>query len=451
MRRTRRVAAVLSVLPPLLLPLLLAPLASADVAVGDVITPANREKVKDLLPEDLYAYAVQNFEGLNITIAPTGDYTPHPRYVEATTKYACQASLDEKGNLVNYTAGQPFPYSEWAKEATGHACDLKRDDPRFALKLAWDVNYRWQGPGHNYPHWGFSYMRNEGKKLWRLGQGVYRRTYFSHRADLLPERDELDPGTDVEWAEFFEIMDPFDLRGTMYLLYRYTDPAKEDDTWAYIPSLRRVRRVAATQKSDSLMGTEFTLEDFALFSGYVTAQDWEFGGESEGIAAMSTRRQCFPLNMGEDVARRLEGMERLGTLDEWQTCHFGPYGALPFVEERWEKRTMFRLDDYPQQKGHPYSLKKIWYDKETMAPKYAFAYDRAGEPYKILVTVHQWSEDSPNPINRDLRAPIEVVNTVVNLQNLNSHVIQMFNANMASFSASESLKYFNTSRLKLGR
>ncbi len=445
--RSTRVTAALAL--PLFF-LVVAP-ARADVEVGDRITPANREKVKELFPEDLYAFAVQNFAGLDITIAPTGNYKPHPKFVEATAKYACQARLDERGYLVNYTAGQPFPYSEWAKKATEHACDLTPDDPQFALKLAWNVNYRWQGSGHNYPHWGFSYMRNEGKNLWRLGQGVYRRTYFSHRADLLPESRDLEEGTDVEWAEFFEIMDPFDLRGTMYLLFRYTDPSKEDDTWAYVPSLRCVRRVAATQKSDSLMGTEFTLEDFALFSGYVTSQDWEFGGEMIGLAAMDTNRTCFPLNLGGGVETKLAGMTRLGKLKEFRRCRFGPYGALPFVEERWEKRVLFQLDDYPKQKGHPYSLKKIWYDKETMAPKFAFAYDRAGEPYKILVTVHQWSGRSPNPINRQMHVPIEVANTVVNLQNLNSHVIQMFNANMNRFSAKDSLKYFDTSKLKLGR
>lgn len=428
---------------------LLAPaLARGEVAAGQVITPANREEVKQLFPEEIYAYAVQNFEDLELGIAPSGDYTPPAKFVEATARYACQARLDDKGNLVDYVAGQPFPYSEWAKKATDHKCDLEPSDPRFALKLAWNVNYRWQGPGHNYPHWGFSYMRNEGKKLWRLGQGEYRRTYFSHRADLLPKGHELDPGTDIEWAEFFEIMDPFDLRGTMYLLFRYTDPAKEDDTWAYVPSLRRVRRVAATQKSDSLMGTEFTLEDFALFSGYVTDQDWEFAGESTRLVAINTQRECFPLNMGKEVAQRRVGMTRLGELKEWGVCRYGPYGALPFVDERWEKRTVFQLDDYPKQKGHPYSLKKIWYDKETMAPKYAFVFDRAGEPYKLLVTIHQWSENSPNPANRGVRAPIEVANTIVNLQNMNSHVIQMFNANMATFSAADSLDYYDTTKLK---
>ena len=37
----------------------------------------------------------------------------YAKYVEATVKYACQATVDSKGLIQNYTAGQPFPYSEW--------------------------------------------------------------------------------------------------------------------------------------------------------------------------------------------------------------------------------------------------------------------------------------------------------------------------------------------------
>jgi hypothetical protein len=215
--------------------------AWADVEPGDVVTPANSEQVRGLIPDELYPYVIENFDGLEMQIVEPGTYPAHPKFVEATVKYACQASVDAQGNLVGYTAGQPFPYSDWAKEATGHRCDLSPDDPQFGIKLAWNVNYRWQFAGFNYPHWGFSYMRNGGKDLWRLGQGEYRRTYFSHRADLLPETHKLEEDTILEWAEFFEVKDPFDLRGTMFLLFRYTDPEKEDDTWAYVRPLLRLR------------------------------------------------------------------------------------------------------------------------------------------------------------------------------------------------------------------
>ncbi len=418
--------------------------ARADVAPGDVISAANKDKVKGLVPDEIYPYAVENFDGLNMTIVKPEDYPPHPKYVEATVAYACQASLDEKGYLVNYTAGQPFPYSEWATKATNHACDLKESDPQFALKLAWDVNYRWQGAGLNYPHWGFSYMRNFGNERWRLGQGEYRRTFFSHRADLLPATTDVEPNTDLEWAEFFDVKAPFDLQGTMFLLYRYTD-GRADDTWAYVPALRRVRRIAAAQKSDSLLGTEFTLEDFYGFSGYVTDQAWEFKGESTKLGAMNTKRSCFPRNFEPNGAT---SFSRLGTESEFDACRFGPYKAMVFVDEQWQKRTAFELDDIPKQKGHPYSRKKMWYDKETMHPLFVIAYDRAGAPYKIISWALQWSEDSPVDGNKGLQVLNHVAFMIVNLQNNNSNTVQAGTANSGAFPITDTKRYYDTTRLK---
>jgi hypothetical protein len=422
--------------------------AFADVKPGDTIGPANRAAVQGLIPDELVPFIIDGFDGLQMKIVETRDYPPHPKYVEATVKYACQASLDSKGVIQNYTAGQPFPYSEWAKQATNHACDLSEDDPQFPLKLAWNVNYRWQGgSGLNLPHWGFSNMRNRGKETWRIAQGEYRRTYFSHRADLLPEMHQLEAGTDVEWAEFFDVKTPFDLRGTMFLLYRYISE-KEDDTWAYIPALRRVRRIAATQKSDSLLGTEFTLEDFYIFSGYVWDHQWEYKGESTKLGPMNSPRTCFPSAISEEEARLPEGMTRLGNDAEWNHCTFGPYGALAFAGESFEKRPAFQLDDVPRQKGHPYSRKKIWYDKETMMPLYAIMYDRAGKPYRIINSIFKWSEDTPIPANRGKQVLNYAHIMIVNVQNENSHAGQFDNANAVAFSIADSRKYYDVTRLK---
>lgn len=425
--------------------------AQADVSPGDVVTAANKEKVRGLIPDEMFPFVIDGFDELKMEIVPTEDYPPHPKYVEATVKYACQATVDEKGLIQNYIAGQPFPYSEWAKNATNHACDLEPDDPQFALKLAWNINYRWQGPGLNLPHWGFSNMRNKGKETWRVAQGEYRRTYFSHRADLLPETHELEPNTEVEWAEFFDVKTPFDLRGTMFLLYRYIS-TKEDDTWAYIPALRRVRRIAATQKSDSLLGTEFTLEDFYGFSGYTWDQQWEFKGETAVLAALNTKRTCFPSVISPEEAMRDEGQTRLGNDTEWNHCKFGPYGALPFVDETWQKRSAVHLVAVPRQKGHPYSRKLVWYDKETFMPVHVMMYDRAGKPYRIVSSVMRWSEDSVTPANKGMMVNNYAHIMVVNVQNDNSHTGQFDNPNAKPFTVAESRKYYDTSKLKsLGR
>jgi hypothetical protein len=419
--------------------------AQADVSPGDVITAANKEKLRGLVPDEFYQYAIDSFPELEMHIVESADYPVHPKYVEATVRFACQARVDAKGRLVNYTAGQPFPYSEWAKQATEHRCDLSPDDPQFAQKLAWNVNQRWQGgSGFNIPHWGFANMRNNGRETWRISQGEYRRTYFSGRADLLPETTELDPGTNVEWAEYFDVKSPFDLRGTMFLLYRYRD-GKEDDTWAYIPALRRVRRIAATQKSDSLLGTEFTLEDFYLFSGYVWDHQWEFHGESVLLGVSDSRRQCFPRATGAMSPTR---MVRLGSDEEWRACRFDPYGAMPMVGEAWQKRVSFRLDDVPRQEGHPYSRKKIWYDKETMSPGLAVAYDRAGAPFKLIGGIGRWSESTGLPENQGRYVLLGNAVMIVNVQNGNSNLGQFDGMNAMEFDVTESRRYYDTTKLK---
>ncbi len=54
---------------------------------------------------------------------------------------------------------------------------------------------------------------------------------------------------------------PADVRDTAFMNWSYTDPAKPDDQWIYLPALRRVRRISAEKKNDNFMGSDFTYED----------------------------------------------------------------------------------------------------------------------------------------------------------------------------------------------
>ncbi len=54
---------------------------------------------------------------------------------------------------------------------------------------------------------------------------------------------------------------PADVKGT--ILLTHTHKESDDDQWLYLPALRRVRRIAAQNKSGSFMGSEFSYEDIA--------------------------------------------------------------------------------------------------------------------------------------------------------------------------------------------
>ena len=59
---------------------------------------------------------------------------------------------------------------------------------------------------------------------------------------------------------------PPEYRGVMLLSFRYKDaagPAFEStgiDTWVYVPTLRRVRRISGAQRTDAIAGTDFSME-----------------------------------------------------------------------------------------------------------------------------------------------------------------------------------------------
>jgi outer membrane lipoprotein-sorting protein len=52
---------------------------------------------------------------------------------------------------------------------------------------------------------------------------------------------------------------PMDVKGT--ILLTHTHPGEDDDQWLFLPALKRVKRIAASNKSGSFMGSEFAYED----------------------------------------------------------------------------------------------------------------------------------------------------------------------------------------------
>jgi outer membrane lipoprotein-sorting protein len=54
---------------------------------------------------------------------------------------------------------------------------------------------------------------------------------------------------------------PGDVRGTAFL--SFTHKEKSDDQWLYLPALKRVKRIASSNKSGPFIGSEFAYEDIS--------------------------------------------------------------------------------------------------------------------------------------------------------------------------------------------
>lgn len=68
-----------------------------------------------------------------------------------------------------------------------------------------------------------------------------------------------DKGEDELKLMFF--LSPADVENTAFLTYDYDDSNKDDDQWLYLPELKKVKRIASSDKSSSFMGSDFTYSD----------------------------------------------------------------------------------------------------------------------------------------------------------------------------------------------
>lgn len=71
------------------------------------------------------------------------------------------------------------------------------------------------------------------------------------------------------------LTDPADVYGTAVLVQEH--PGQPDDQWAYLPAVRRVRKLVELTAFESVLGTDVTYADFRFFN--LEDREFEFLGE----------------------------------------------------------------------------------------------------------------------------------------------------------------------------
>ena len=360
--------------------------AQPQFVEGDVITYDKADLIRPFIPEEQQDDLI--FPGMEMTIKDAGDLSPAEAFQTATKKYYGTATLADNGAIGNYQAGMPFDPENFTAGS--------KDD---GWKQVWNWTFRWNNDGLkiNDVHWvwvrkGGDHAKHEvmstsggkyseyytgGGTFERVLAGPYQRVIMSHRADLPESGYRMNNGKgfakNTNFREYTGFTSPFDIAGTAFLILRYDDVMKADDSWAYIPSLRRVRRISVEVKSDSLLGTDHTLEDFYGFNGRPMEHTWEYVGTANLLAVIRSKHT--------------------------DTVFYGPNGWAP--KDDWALRKVDVLRMYPGRANHTYSTKFIYMDRQSTEALYANAFDKAGELWKIWQIQKSWTEDSQYAAQRE--------------------------------------------------
>jgi len=321
--------------------------AEQNPPAGTVIDRANVEKYKDFFgPAMLWSID----RGVKVRVGTYGKIeTPKP-VRDATEQYSGQVKLAGDGlRLENYVAGFPFP-------------GVADSDPQKAIKHMFNYDSAIETDDLD--------LRNFDCDTGAVGTGGspvkverhflidhFRRLYFTGRLEVDP-KPKMDPNRDsVRFKEtMYPMIEPFDLKGTGFTFNRYLDQTRQDDSWLYLPQLRRVRRLSSAQRSDALFGQDTDQDSYGGYAGNTAWMEWKFLGEKSVLGPMHA--QHVPVVWGEASGDFMHA-------------------------DVWEPRTVWIIEGISKLPQYAYSKRVMYLDKESYFIIYSDIYDRAGELWKM--------------------------------------------------------------------
>ena len=325
-------------------------------ATGSTVDASNLDTYGHLLSPGM-RWAVDR--GAQLRVGAYRKIVDPPPYRAATEKFSGQVELSADGvTLLNHVAGKPFP-------------TIDPTDPRLATKLMFNFAAAIAIDDSD--------IRNFDCDTGTLGSGGesmrverhflidhIRRLYFRERlvVDPKPEMANRDAARFKE--ALYPIIEPFDLKGTGFTFTRYQDSTRQDDTWLYLPQLRRVRRLSSAQRSDALFGQDADADSYEGYQGNIAWMEWKFVGEQKILATMHAEH--LPVKWGKPSGEFLH-------------------------DDQWEPRDVWIVEGVSKLPQYAYSKRVLYLDKEVYRVAYSDIYDSANELWKLWVNNYRFAVD----------------------------------------------------------
>jgi hypothetical protein len=367
--RRRLAFASATVLSILWLGPMLSHAASAEWKAGEVIDRTNWQKIEGLVPEPLLNW-IKTGDSIKIgeLSYDSGEFLP-PACLGSLKTNVGKYDVDDNGLLVDaktrklpgFIDGLPFP-------------EIDESDPNAGTKIMYNKNYYTYAVGNLFVPFQTKWV---GRKT-----GVERllvMDYWVYPMDGYPPAKEESNSESLEMHSIIRALQPFDIKGTNILLWRYRDK-KQDSTFAFVPAIRRVRRMSPANRSDAFLGSDFCVDDAWGYGGKVNAFEWKL---------LRKEPQLVPFYPGPPVElkRNDEG--------EWATVNPGTHDVYyGFDDEGYQgapwfptnliflMRPTYILEARAKDKYYNYGTQYLWIDAEFYQPTYKVIHDRSGKYWK---------------------------------------------------------------------
>ena len=339
---------------------------------GDIIDKADWEKVDGLLPTSIMNWLKRGDIGMKIAELKY-DVSHDDEWINAGPKNAGKFKLDEKKNILEAAAGKP---PLWVFGIPFPNVDIK-NDPDGAAKFMYNQLVSVRRVGSCKQMFTVDWIGPSGFE--RNIVGSWTRYYYWAR----PDGPRPNPSKH-RYMDKLYVYEPYDVAGISQLTWRKLD-GTADDMYAYIPTIRRVKRMSGANRSDPYMGTDYCIDDGDGWSGLTNSMKWRFVKESKGLqcniewaAEHTNKMRRLPNGTWRTPADEIAviwGWEVEGT----KVALWAPVNVV------WVPRNFVVVEAIPLDPYYNYGKLVYWIDRDTYWITYKIIWDRAMEYWKTIM------------------------------------------------------------------
>jgi len=317
---------------------------AGEPEVGKTYTGKEAEAIKEYLPETYYIMMTSGAFGDDgqIIINPTENYIAqglNKFWYEATEQNKGKAQVGQNGELTGWVSGFPFGM-----------------EPKNGKEMAWNIDLHYRGDDR-ISDWEIPvYLKT---KIEKVNMAICKFLYMTSNWGEGRRHfcGEIPNPQGIQEYYYVGIYSPEEVKGLQTLEIRYYAPDKPDDMWAYVPSMRRIRRMSTAQRMDQWAGTDSTYDDFDGWHG--KSPDWN-------INIIGRKKILLPRNLGEEAtpAGRTE--------IPWM-----------FKPTPMQLTNAWVVEFIPKDPNHIYSKGIGYIDPETFEVPVRENYDKRGNLWKL--------------------------------------------------------------------
>jgi hypothetical protein len=368
--------------------------AWGELQPGDKLGKENCQAAQGLLPERvLQSYCRGEYGPTEIIEVPDSAYQYSKKFMTGSEANAGKYYVTNDGYMYetatktwpHYWYGFPFPEIDPKDLQAGYKVMYNHQVARFQVDdVYWFLAIKWATPS------GFDRS---------VEFGAYATWYIGRHSGPIENPD------DTYLKDILFGVAPYDVVGVSTLEWWMTDPERWQQIWAFVPTIRRVRRLTASNTSEGMFGSIVARDDVYGWGGKIQYMNWKLievkdmfvpiapGGMEKAMMpgdpapkklpadpALIKDRGQIPL----DKVARLTWSEEERTKMGYETPGYQGNAWWP-TNIKLAKRPCWVVEAIPKDPYYAYGRRIVYIDKVAYWAYWGELYDRAGEYWKTML------------------------------------------------------------------